>query len=454
MSDTSASEEKINKLCASVGCSKDGTIWLTNSLDVFKDMAMKTEGAPDTNTSPSLTRVIKQSIQISAPPSVPVGANWQAHIFLDPMVKNEQMFSTTFPAGFAISAAGQVAGPNTGGLTVRSGPMTSDLTVSDTTANLPLQDNFATPSTRILGMGFEVHDVTAEIDKAGACTVYRKFAPHLPGSAINTLINPAVLTQRGATEAFLGVAPPSNVAAALLLPFSKQWESKHGCYCVSTMSSQLNDPFVTPFRTRILGDTKLPVGRNWFPQLTIDAVNNVIVPDSSIVSAPFNISGAFFTGLKNSASLLINVNYLTETFPNETDLEIITLATPSPPFDPQAIELYAKTAAALPAGVKVRNNASGDWIKGIAAILGTVGVPGMPLVSAAVDLYNMYSRPTPPPKPLPLSRPNNSPWTEQKPVITRNPQQQQLVQRQVKKKPLPPIPTRAKNNNSNGSKRV
>jgi len=390
MSDsTAAAENKITKLCERVGVTPDGKAYLDNALDPFKDEMVRCEGLPDLMTGNSVVREVKQTVTIAAPGSV----NWSAHIFMDPLVGPYTGYDTTQRSQFSWDPTTQVNPKNFGGLTVRSGPDGVNLTPTDTTLSLPLPIGFANAKTRVLGMAFEVHDTTAAVSKQGTVIVYRKNSQLHKNQAINSWINPAVLTQRGSDVVLNLAGPPVNPADCLILPGSKQWEAKDGCYCVCTASDQNNNPSGSNLMATFQNDTKLAAGHGWIsPLLTIDAANsNIFAPfGNGVMATPFNYSGAYFTGLNPVSTLTLNANWIIETFPDETDVGIIPIATPSPAFDPAALELYARIAHKLSSGVKVGSNASGDWIKNLANLMGTIGVPGMPLVNMGVDAYNAF----------------------------------------------------------------
>jgi hypothetical protein len=439
MTDVALAESKIANLAKKVGCSAAGSAWITSTLDVFKDdEEIKATGFPDLITSNSVVRTVKLSATIGPPASVPSGSNWQANIFLDPIVSAYTMYDTTSRSAFSLDPTTQVTPVQCGGLTVRSGIEGIPLRMSNTTFALPLPAAYANPKSRVLGMGFEIHNTTAEIYKQGGLATYRKCVEVLQQDAINTFINPAITTQRGSARSLNLPGPPATLASSLLLGGTRQWNASKGVMSISTMASQVNEPSGTNYYAVNQFDAGLAVNHTWYSPLVIDAVNNNIFCTANVLNTPFNYSGAFLSGLSYQTSLLLNVIYIVETFPDEEDAQIVVLATPSPPCDFPAMELYAKTAHFLPPGVPVSMNADGDWIKNIANLLGTVGVPGMPLVSSAVDLYNSYR---PAPNNPGLINFSNSTWANNppRPLRLQNNQQQNQQLRQQRQQPPPRV---------------
>jgi hypothetical protein len=429
MSDISASEKKISQLSSSVGVTEKGKAWLDCATDPFKDLPVKCEGFPGLNAGSSVVRTVRQTLALTKPASIPVGAPWSALVFLDPFVNNHDVMDTSHPGAFVLSPIGQVNLKTIGGLTVRAGIDSVPLTITDTIMNSGLPAAYATPNSRVLGMGFEIHDATAVVEKQGTLTTWR--LPTIPNKleAYNNFVNPGVLTQRGGTNVVSDSVPPISIAEAMLLPYTRQWEAKDGVYSVSTMNSQVNNPVGSLFHARLSGDSKLAANRDWFTRLQIDAATNVIFPNQTLFETPFNMSGAFLTGLSDRSTFTLNVNYLVETFPTSQDIEIVNLATPSVPYDPAALELYSRIAVRLPPGVKVNQNAAGDWIKNIANLMGTFGVPGMPLVNAGVDLYNSYANSNVQTHDPGLINFGNSPFYNPRPMKQPKIQQQKQQQR-------------------------
>jgi len=162
--------------------------------------------------------------------------------------------------------------------------------------------------------------------------------------------------------------PPQNTAEAVLLPGTRTWEAKDGCYVVSS--------FHTTENPATLIAPKMPV----ITSVDIDDLEGVIASSAvnAMIPGPtvgtssirdvvgfriFNIhqSGAILSGLSASTSITINWNVYLETFPSNAEADILPLATPSCEFDPDVLDLYSRVMVKLPVGVPVRENGLGDW---------------------------------------------------------------------------------------------
>lgn len=144
--------------------------------------------------------------------------------------------------------------------------------------------------------------------------------------------------------------------------------------------------------------------------------------------SPFFEFGAYLSGLPPGTTLTIDYVWIIERFPTPSS-ELVTLANPSPYYDPIALELYSKSAQHLPHGVKKGANADGDWIKNIADVLSNFGVPGMPLVKGAVDLWNGFNSKNDPARNV--GRVNSA-------SFSTNSQPKRIKARSNKPPPLPP----------------
>jgi hypothetical protein len=111
---------------------------------------------------------------------------------------------------------------------------------------------------------------------------------------------------------------------------------------------------------------------------------------------PFDVSGAFFSGLNPNSTLQVTVKYVVERIPSITEPNLLVLTRPPCPFDPMALELYTRVMASLPVGVKVGDNPDGEFwasiLDALAAIAPVVGAaltpiagPIAPALSAAAS---------------------------------------------------------------------
>lgn len=449
------SENKIARLSEMVGCTDQGKAWFETVTDPFKDKPMKTEGYPDTVATASVVSRVHYTESLSRPSSVPAGNNWDANIILNNIVSFHSVGNVQFNAQRSLDVVGAIgaAGPR-GGLEMYAGPTGVTLGGGHFQKNMPLGNEFMVGTFRVLGMAFEIHDTTAEIEKQGSLVCYRMSSLNNSdhSSSINCFSSASPAQYGAIVQNKSGNFFQSSQSAALQ-PFSKIWEAKHGCYCVATMNSQTNQPIEVENVATYTVDTTSPTGA-YGSAMSVDA-NNILNILQPTAATPFNYSGAMILGANSNSVFRVDVIYLVERFPNAvSDPVLATLATPSPAYDPCAIELYSRIARELPVATKVGNNDAGDWIASIADLLSTIGVPGMPIVKSLskpvggwIDNWMGNLNKTPEVKKETL-------MIEDKPVNTpvrqvQRPQQKGQVAVRTQRRQRKP---RKNNNNSNGNK--
>jgi len=404
--DISRAEKKIKLLTERVGCSEDGRLWLEQALDPFTDTPKRPVGFPDLITGKSIVQVVKQSSNFT------VGSDGDVHVFMDNVDSRHSMYrndiftenGTLRSNMWKATAVGGVGTYIRGGVVVRYATGTGTpltITTTQNAAGVSVPTSYTNSGrTRVIAKGFEIHNVTPPLTVGGAVTVYRDsttggYAPDSSGAACNETTPQNTYS--------LPVYPlakvPETLAQVMLIPGAKQWEAKDGCYCVATMNAQTNSPGDETPCFLVDSDSSNTQSQEYVnmykdtltPRLSdMELVNGVSQP-RRVLRSPFFVSGAFFTGLPTGTKLLINAVYVLERFVDQSNNDLVVLASPSPYLDVVAMELYAKSAHFLRAGVPVSENEEGEWIKDIAGVLGDFGVPGMNLVKGGVDLYNKIS---------------------------------------------------------------
>jgi len=230
-----------------------------------------------------------------------------------------------------------------------------------------------------------------------------------------------------------------------LLPGSRTWEAKEGAYVVPTMAEPNNPP--VPL-TRDFIYAQDADATPWCSVFTSTGTAKLMTTSIFTIESPFNLQGAYFSGLDPTTVLVIDAIYVVERFSNQYNTDIATLSRPSSPYDAAVLKLYSEIARELPPGVPVSENGFGDWISGIAGVVSTVAraasfIPGpiglvaggigaiSDLVSGAVNenkgptRVENYAKPT---------------FAMGSIIQEKRPIQIQEVVRPIYDKPLPPIP--------------
>jgi len=254
---------------------------------------------------------------------------------------------------------------------------------------------YLTGEYRIISMGFEVINTTAELNVQGLVTCYRQPVANID-SAKSILVTEGPVLSSGGTvsttpfayvDALLSNTPPATPGEALLLDGSKQWKAKDGCYVVPTLNSPENPSgqnSTSPIlHTSIVDPIQTTPGVNWIyvtpasganipaafdptpvtgnPAATPNTFNLVFLPTGGVWMQPFNGAGAYFSGLSNSTTLQLNAIYYIERFPTQQDSDLVVLARRSCHSDSVALDLYSEIIREMPVGVPQRMNGMGEW---------------------------------------------------------------------------------------------
>jgi hypothetical protein len=269
--------------------------------------------------------------------------------------------------------------------------------------NLPLDPQFSNGLGRLIGVGFEVHDVTASISRQGTCTAYCQSEPRMNGCSFSLRRDdlPANTWDQSNVSLTTLHLPPTTVNDAMLYPGSRQWKAEEGCYLVGRFHSNENPPvfptntcpFWVPADNEEISGTDLSNG--WYPQQV--NTGNTTVGTTTFVKRyfpstkiyPFHNFGCILSGLNPVSTFTVNVNYYYESFPNISDRDILVLATPSAEYDPMALNILSHTLSRMPVAVKVKENFLGGWFDGIvkeilpyAKAVGDIATVAAPIVGS------------------------------------------------------------------------
>jgi hypothetical protein len=357
-------EAKFDNTANKLRLTEAGSTYLKLALDPMHDVPLtKLYGYPDSVTTPSIVRCVKQSVNIS-----PQAFQWDAHVIVwpwfQPLLGTEHArINDGLP-----SVISTVANP-LGGVQVFSVPTGTNLSylTANLAASVALDPAYTQGSGRLLAMGIEVVNTTAPINAQGVVTVWRE--AQLPPSDFHLRLPSMSYTCRAIRS------PPYSTASAMLLPGSRQWKAIDGCYEISTFSTAENPPtaptYIQPMISINTTDDQESTAGNV-------AVNNAAVswlPNSAVVGGggfmpclrihPISMHGAIFAGLSTTTSLTLNVTIYYETFPSPAETAVLSLATPSASYDPVALAIYSRSINELPVGVPATWNPAGEWFANV-----------------------------------------------------------------------------------------
>lgn len=383
--------------------SEAGKDWLIACVDPMHDNPLKNlSGWPDPESTSSVVRCIKKSVALSKPTGI-VGPGYDMHVVAWPFLNSQEVQHTITRTNNQITDTASAAIP-CGGIRFYFSPVNSGLDISTQAADskvISLDADFSSGASRLIGMGLEIHDTTAPLNKQGTCTVYRQPESSLLQTELwglkdvfDGVIPP---TQHAFTNftAHKVRHPPVSLEEALLLPGSRQWKSEDGCYLVAPFVG-IDNPvqlvnYVQPVIEGSAQDESI-TSPNTEDVFIPEFVNPVVGTDPFICSPqkvyPIHQIGAKFTELNDLSTFNATAHFYIETFPTADETAIVVLATPSAPFDPVALEIMSRVLGDLPVGVPANWNGFGDWFADIVADVGSFLAPILtgvnPLLGAGV----------------------------------------------------------------------
>jgi len=277
--------------------------------------------------------------------------------------------------------------------------------------------NYSKGLARVIGLGYEVSDNTAEIYKQGHSYHSRVSSQKLESTTYAYMNDNA--PNWGPLHAtcthYRNIMPDPQTM--MVQPGTVDWPAKEGAYVVCSFADK-NFPsyvdYVMPVYTESainpLEDDEAETGNVLAgPNNT----GNLHVPTTywsgitgrsppvlpAIRLTNIDASSSMFTGLNNVASLTLTVHYFVESFPSVAEPDILVLATPSAPSDHLALELYSAAVQHLPVAVRVGMNPTGEWwadviAKATDAIAPAIGLlPGFGGIAKAgvTSLGHMWS---------------------------------------------------------------
>lgn len=408
---------------------------LKNCLDPFHDTDVAISQFPDGNTRPSIVQEVRSSVSFSVPSGSDLICNLMPFM-IGPNALSAPMTGTRAGLQYseAVSGGGQVscsaegvvAGlfttPTPGFLdlfTVASGNLyypngvnawTSDAAAARTRIAVPNMASVSSGSRRLLSVGLELHNTTADLYKQGTITCYRKQqsysqARYLAGTpnAISTApgaVKFGTSFGAGSSVTPLGFPPtmhsaylpPASVGAAMALPGSRQWEAKEGAYLVGTLADPMNQamrpneqgfPMLIAYDVDVaepLGAVTAPNDCIIYPNLFPSTYSAVVAPAYltgkqaavDFIQTGFNNTGFIATGLGANSTFTLTIKAIWEFAPSVVEnvgQSLVWLAKAPPRYDPAFLELYQDAARSLPVAVMVKENPAGEWYNTVTGLL-------------------------------------------------------------------------------------
>lgn len=406
-----------------------GAAFLKVALDPFHDTPIEgCRGWPDRETSPSIVRCVKRSVEITRPAgftepvwSFQVNAlPWTEPVPFEQRTLRGNLVSSTAPANTMFHGGVEVTCID--GAPSNLNQFTPEL---EPQYRAQMGNTFSKGLSRLIGLGFEVSDNTAELYKQGH-SYHSRIALHAEKtSSFNFPASAASTTQVSTESVLLMRNPPTTPATAMLYPDTVDWPAQEGCYSVSSFSDD-NPPAFVDFRLPVF--VALDEIPGSFSSSSWDRFDLSYVPDAQsglldtgdilhprldgssptlIAVAPslkisnVDLSTSMFTGLNPQASMTLTVHFYVETFPSITETDILVLAQRSCEYDPVALQMYTHAVQHLPVSTRVGNNPDGEWWSNVisaatgflAPMASAMGFPAAsPVIMSSGNLLAQYMR--------------------------------------------------------------
>lgn len=374
---------QLNPLIRQNELTEDGASFIAQATNPFNDNARKSVGYPDLTNGNSFIQVVTLT------QTIPVITPTDYHVFSMPILTTQQVFQRKLVSSTIIDAS--VAGVVYGDGVARMG-LLNIATANPNAATMPYTDEagvsfpanirelfhfdfspYLIGNSRLVSFGFEVVNTGPELLKSGAIVTYR--SPQSLASS-NFVLSDAPENMKPCMRISM---PPATASEALLLHGSQQWDAYEGAYCIGSLSTVNNPATRKSYEDLFVEPSAVNNGAG---QYILTPRTSVLFPstDGGIQYAPWNTSGAYVTGATVGTVLTIVAKAYIECFPNPDQKSYVTLTQPAAPYDPMALELYAKASYSLRPATLRSNNPGGEWAKMVSSVIGSV----MPRASKAI----------------------------------------------------------------------
>jgi hypothetical protein len=367
---------------------RDGSDWLRTALDPFHDYAENFEGFPDMVSTRSRVQLVSATRSITTPTS---GEPYNARVMVLPCYSNalwsfrDINYSINEYLDVDVSASVGTGGPVVCEAWLSgTDPNLTSASAGNLTRNSIGNAIDDSPS-RLIAIGFEIHNTTAPVYMAGTATCGRSQNRADYSNVVIEDTSAAGFNRNTQVVRHVEL-PPSDAATAMLTPGATQWHASEGAYAVA----QLNQPDIPIQDGQQLslwsfGTNSLFGSAIYSTSAAVSASTGVVVPFKTM-SSSFDMPYVLLTGLSAESTFQVTTRCYYEMFPRGDD-NLITLATPSPCYDPVALHLYGSIARHLPNAVEVKMNPGGEYFRMVMAAIAKVlkaGGPGLGVIHPAL----------------------------------------------------------------------
>lgn len=380
-----------------------GKSWLIAALDPYHDNQLDLEGLPDQRSAPSVVQLHNQSYNLTVPTSAG-GLTWDASVLWTgintpiPVCPDGGMMTMASAGLHTFNSASLSSGMSFGALNIWAGAAGSTMTTGAPFTIGDLHTSLGSVQTtdrcRLIAVGFEIHNTTADVFKQGSLTVAQLPDCACDATNVQYVGTYSTVKHTEGVQADRSFRQACTLAPLLQVPGSSTWPASKGAYVIPRMVS-------TPQDVKFYGFTPSGADKGAISRVPIiyGTDGKVATPEITGVAigaggefcylfkphAPNNFSPVqvWLSGLSNQSTLTITLRTVVEYFP-ALESGLLPGATPSPCYDPKALALYSAIVTEAPYAVQVGQNSAGDYFRRIARIMSEV-------LSSTSPLFGSYA---------------------------------------------------------------
>ncbi len=243
MNKVTRAEKILQNLTDNGSLSQNGREWLIAALDPMHDTALPhLSGWPDVCDAASVVRCHRESLQLSVPSTITSGT-WDCVIQSMPILNARGVAGVShYNNALVWGSYGSVR--TVAPVTIsayQSGSSYSWATSSNAERfTIEIPASILTGSGRLIGMGIETTNTTAQINAQGTCTAYRQPQHARIKESLSYVGVNAIAYSSVPHPGQVMLAHPSSLKTAMALAGSRQWPASEGCYSVVPFLSSFN----------------------------------------------------------------------------------------------------------------------------------------------------------------------------------------------------------------------
>lgn len=373
--------------------------YVTSQLDPFHDDPYRLTGAPSRQNSNSLVFQIKKDEVYSAAsfglPTTP-GSKWDLHVATLPIsnavdvypmrlqnpaeyISRTSTSEDTTRTLYPVSVHGVAADDPTFAYSSDAGTPILGIDTQVTKYSSANLGKLSSRPLRVIGQSFEVVDESPAIYKQGSVTVYERSNYPNDVRITNRAVDVGAPSRKILSyQQNISACPPNRLKQATVLSSSKNWNASEGAYVISRRTG--DNEFKKPGIPRTLWSAPNdPENVNLYNSFIAKKLfNNIASPadtlftDATGLDLPYNVSGAYFTGLSGEyGTYRVKTRITYEFLPDPVDESFVNQATPTMPYNPLLEQVLESMLAQQPPGYPQTWNPKGEVWRNLLKGFGT-----------------------------------------------------------------------------------